>query len=70
MKAKFATADKATTPARARALGWKAGKAAAIRYRRDPQCFEESPNPFGVDSEPALWEAWQDAYENAFELLK
>lgn len=27
-------------------------------------------NPYGIDTEPELWEGWQDAYEEAFELHK
>lgn len=70
MKTRFATADDLTTVEKARTLGREAGEAAAVRYGRDPDCFEDSPNPFGMDSEPELWEAWQEAYENAFEFSK
>ena len=58
------------TVRRAKELGDVAGRAAAARYRHDPTSFEDTSNPFGVDSEANLHEAWQDAYENEFELNK
>ena len=54
----------------AKQLGEQAGHAAAIRWETDPEWFEETPNPFGIDSEPDLWEAWQEAYEGEFELKR
>ena len=54
----------------AKELGEDAGIAAATRYRHDPECFEDTPNPFGIDSEADLHEAWQSAYENEFEANK
>jgi hypothetical protein len=54
----------------AKALGTEAGIAAATRYRHASELFEDTPNPFGIDSEADLHEAWQDAYENEFELNK
>jgi len=68
MKSIFARADTKTTPFMAKAAGEKAGIAAAVRYHHDPLCFEDTPNPYGVDSEPELWEAWQGTYEEEFEL--
>ncbi|MGD0537947.1 MAG: hypothetical protein ABSC03_09920 [Verrucomicrobiota bacterium] len=70
MKNVFARVDTKTTPLMAKTTGEQAGTAAAARYRGDPSCFEETPNPFGMDSEPQLWEAWQDAYEEWFEINK
>jgi hypothetical protein len=58
------------TVRRATELGEEAGVAAAMRYRYDSESFEDTPNPFGVDSEADLHEAWQDAYENVFEANK
>ena len=55
------------TARRARDLGEDAGIAAAIRFNKDIECFEDTPNPFGMDSEPDFYGAWQDAYEDAFE---
>jgi len=68
MKNIFARVDTKITPSMAKTTGEKAGTAAAARYRRDPSCFEDTANPYGIDSEPELWEAWQDAYEEEFEL--
>lgn len=68
MKTAFARVDTKTTPAMAKTAGEKSGTAAAERYRRDPLCFEDTPNPYGIDSEPELWETWQAAYEGEFEL--
>jgi hypothetical protein len=68
MKSVFAKVDTKTTPAVAKIAGGKAGTAAAAQCRLDPLCFEDTPNPYGLDSEPNLWEAWQDAYEVEFEL--
>jgi len=68
MKSMFARVDTKTTPSMAKTAGEEAGTAAAARCHRDPLCFEDTPNPYGMDSEPELWEAWQDAYEEAFEL--
>lgn len=70
MKTRFATPDNVTTPEKARTLGREAGEAATVRYARDPDCFVDTHNPFGIDSGPELWEAWQDADETAFELSK
>jgi len=67
MKSMFAKVDTMTTPVMAKTAGEKAGTAAAAQCRRDPLCFEDAPNPYGMDSEPELWEAWQDAYEEEFE---
>ena len=58
------------TVRRAKVLGTEAGIAAATRYRHDSESFEDTFNPFGIDSEADLHEAWQDAYENEFELNK
>ena len=58
------------TVRRAKELGEEAGIAAAARYRYDRESFEDTPNPFGIDSEDDLHEAWQDAYENEFEANK
>ena len=55
---------------RAKELGEEAGIAAATRYRHDSESFEDTPNPFGIDSEADFHEAWQDAYENELELNK
>ena len=68
MRSMFARVDRITTPFVAKANGEKAGAAAAARYRGDPSCFEDTPNPYGIDSEPDLWEAWQEAYEGELEL--
>jgi hypothetical protein len=67
MKNLFARADTGTTPQMAKAMGEAAGMAAAKRFRDDPECFENTLNPFGIDSEPDLWEPWQDAYEEMFD---
>ena len=56
------------TTRRARELGEEAGIADAMRCRYDSESFEDTPNPFGIDSEANLHAAWQDAYENEFEL--
>jgi hypothetical protein len=58
------------TVRRAKELGEEAGIAAAIRCCYDSASFEDEPNPFGIDSEADFHEAWQDAYENEFELNK
>ena len=68
MKSLFASADTMTTPFLAKATGEKAGGAPAARYHRDPLCFEGSSNPYGIDSEPELWDAWQTSYDEEFVL--
>ena len=55
---------------RARSLGEEAGQADAERYRECPEDFEETDDPFGMDSEPDLHQTWAEAYENAFEASK
>lgn len=55
----------------ARKDGRITGEGDAANYRRDPENFEASqPNPFGMDSQPKLHQAWAEAYENAFEAGK
>ena len=54
----------------AKGLGESAGIGAAARHRDDPKLFQDTPNPFGIDSEDDLHEAWQSAYENEFEANK
>jgi hypothetical protein len=47
------------------------GEGDAESYNRDPENFEPSqPNPYGIDSQPELYELWKRAYENAFEGAK
>ena len=55
---------------RAKQLGEQAGEAGAARWKVDPECFEDTPNPFGIDSEPEFHDAWAAGYENEFELNK
>lgn len=55
---------------RAKEMGAAAGVAAATRFLYDPESFEDTPNPFGIDYEADLCAAWQDAYENEFEANK
>jgi hypothetical protein len=66
MSTHFACAGEFTAQ-RAKELGVAAGVAAAKRYLRDPESFEDTPNPFGIDSESDLHAAWQDAYEDVYE---
>jgi len=58
------------TTTRAQQLGEQAGKTDAARWSRDHECFDEIPNPFGVDSEAGSHEAWAEGYENEFELKR
>jgi hypothetical protein len=69
MSTHFARAGKFTAQ-RAKEFGIAVGVAAATRYQHDPESFEDTPNPFGIDSEADLCAAWQDAYENEFEANK
>lgn len=69
MKSYFARIGNFTV-SRALELGKDAGIAAAARCRYDLESFEDTPNPFGIDSEDGLHEAWQDAYENELEVNK
>ena len=55
---------------RAKKLGEQAGCLDAVRWKVDSEDFEESANPFGLDSEPDFHEAWAEGYENQFELCK
>ena len=54
----------------ARNLGEITGVKDAEFFRRDTECFEETSNPFGVDSESVIHEAWHEGYENCFESWK
>jgi len=47
--------------------GMNSGLLDARSYDSDPECFEETPNPYGVDTEDDLHEAWAVGYENTFE---
>lgn len=51
MKSSFGFLSKFTAR-RARELGEDAGITAATRFNKEIECFEDTPNPFGMDSEP------------------
>ena len=51
----------------ARRLGRAAGLQDAERFRLCPQDFEETDNPFGMDTESELYAAWTEAHEDEFE---
>lgn len=58
------------TPRTSKRLGQTRGMQDARRYDADPEHFEPSDNPFGMDSESSLHEAWQEGYEDRFEGCK
>lgn len=47
--------------------GIEAGHADAQRHNLDPENFESTPNPYGIDSEAKEHEAWETGYESIFE---
>jgi hypothetical protein len=53
----------------ARKQGAQAGERDAWAYNHTDD-WPESSNPYGMDSEPELHEAWAETYENSFEAGK